>query len=431
MEALDLSLSPGMQGMLRTELVDMKMRALQRRAVELGVSEDALDDAEEKSAVIELIMSLPIMRELEGFLAAGEHRAAAALLVKLLRRKPGDAMFLERLLAEAERRRDEATAAADVLARAAEAELLAMEAGEQAAGSSKLGKKKGKKKRQQERARAAKAAAVAEAAARAPEPEPEPELELDLEPEPELEPEPQPQLQPPLIDAAERGNLAELEALLAAGADIEVVDEGNGSTAFLWACAERRLECAQALAAAGCDVAAASSHGNTALMFAANRGHAAVVAWLLGEVEAAGTLEARNDSGDTAFLIACAEGRLGCALALATAGCDVAAASRKGTTARAAAAQWGPAGSVAWLLGADAAAGTLEARDNTGGTAFLVACAAGQLECAQKLAAAKCDLAATNSKGATALILAAYNSNGGVLVLSEKDTKLAQKLGQL
>ena len=74
-------------------------------------------------------------------------------------------------------------------ARAVEAELLAMEAGEQAAESSKAGKKKEKKRRQQERARAAKAAAEA-AAARAREPEPEPAFVAVLQPQR------QPQLQP-------------------------------------------------------------------------------------------------------------------------------------------------------------------------------------------------------------------------------------------
>jgi hypothetical protein len=108
-------------------------------------------------------------RESEALMATGEHRAAAALLTKLLRQAPGDAE-LGHLLAEAERRRGDADAAADARARAAEAELLAMEAGEQAAQSSKAGKKKEKKRRQQERARAAKA--VAEAAASASQPEP-------------------------------------------------------------------------------------------------------------------------------------------------------------------------------------------------------------------------------------------------------------------
>ena len=128
-------------------------------------------------------------REAEKLMAAGEHRAAAALLAKLLRQAPGDTQELECLLAEAEQQREEADAAADVLARAAEAELLAMETGEQAAGSSKAGRKKEKRKRQQERARAAKAAAEA-AAARAREPEPEPAFVAVLQPQR------QPQLQP-------------------------------------------------------------------------------------------------------------------------------------------------------------------------------------------------------------------------------------------
>ena len=60
-------------------------------------------------------------------------------------------------------------------------------------------------------------------------------------------------------------------------------------------------------------MAAASSKGNTALMIAAGEGHAVVVAWLLGEGGAAGTLEARNDEGDTAFIFACNFGQLACA----------------------------------------------------------------------------------------------------------------------
>ena len=41
--------------LLLAELSAMKMRALQRRAVEIGVDEDALEDVEEKSEVIALI----------------------------------------------------------------------------------------------------------------------------------------------------------------------------------------------------------------------------------------------------------------------------------------------------------------------------------------------------------------------------------------
>jgi ankyrin repeat protein len=226
---------------------------------------------------------------------------------------------------------------------------------------------------------------------------------------------------PPLSNAAERGDLAELEALLTAGADTEARGEEHGSTAFLLACAAGRLECAQALAAAGCDVAASSSlypqgpQGTTALIFAAHEGHAAVLAWLLGEGGSAGTLEARNEDGDTAFLLACDRGQLECGQALAAAGCDVAAACNAGNTALIAAAGKGHPAVLAWLIEEGGAAGALETRDEDGDTAFLQACVAGQLECAQALAAAGCDVAAATSAGDTALKYAAREGQETVL----------------
>jgi ankyrin repeat protein len=186
--------------------------------------------------------------------------------------------------------------------------------------------------------------------------------------------------------------------------DIEARDEMNGSTAFHFACERGQLDCAQALAAAGCDVAAAGSKSNTALMLAAGEGHAVVVAWLLGEGGAAGTLEARNEEGDTAFIFACNNGQLACAQALAAAGCDVHVACNLGNTALICAAGYGNVAVVAWLLREDGAVETLEARDKGGDTAFLQTCGGGWLECAQALAAAGCDVVATNSKGETALI---------------------------
>ena len=42
---------------IKAELGGMKLRALQRRAVEVGVPEEKLDDAEEKSEVIALILA--------------------------------------------------------------------------------------------------------------------------------------------------------------------------------------------------------------------------------------------------------------------------------------------------------------------------------------------------------------------------------------
>ena len=70
--------------------------------------------------------------------------------------------------------------------------------------------------------------------------------------------------------------------------------------AFLAACNEGQVQCAEALLAAGCDAAAVDSSGVTGLMIAARRGHAALLPRLLaGGVPP----EARDKvNGATAFL---------------------------------------------------------------------------------------------------------------------------------
>ena len=67
---------------IKAELGGMKLRALQRRAVEVGVPEEKLDDAEEKSEVIALILAaLPTpgqaAEEDEAAKAEAEAKAAA------------------------------------------------------------------------------------------------------------------------------------------------------------------------------------------------------------------------------------------------------------------------------------------------------------------------------------------------------------------
>jgi hypothetical protein len=63
---------------LKDELGAMKLRALQKRAEELGVDEDKLDDAEEKSEVIALILAALAPVEDGAAQAAREAEAAAA-----------------------------------------------------------------------------------------------------------------------------------------------------------------------------------------------------------------------------------------------------------------------------------------------------------------------------------------------------------------
>lgn len=104
------------------------------------------------------------------------------------------------------------------------------------------------------------------------------------------------------------------------------------STPFLSSCGSGHAECALALIAYKCDVAATSATGTTALMLAAGAGHKHTVEVVLnaGSVH----LEARDQLGFTAFLWACSGSNVACALpgaraacivALVAAGCDMGA----------------------------------------------------------------------------------------------------------
>ena len=63
---------------LKEELSGMKLRALQRRASELGITDAALDEAEEKSEVIELIMAKERGESAAAPVSAGPHGGGAS-----------------------------------------------------------------------------------------------------------------------------------------------------------------------------------------------------------------------------------------------------------------------------------------------------------------------------------------------------------------
>jgi ankyrin repeat protein len=79
----------------------------------------------------------------------------------------------------------------------------------------------------------------------------------------------------PLMDAAEHGHLEVLRLLLARGASLGA--SNDGWTAFHAASLHNQVECAEALAQAGCDVGLRTNDGETGREFAAASGHAAVV----------------------------------------------------------------------------------------------------------------------------------------------------------
>ena len=79
-----------------------------------------------------------------------------------------------------------------------------------------------------------------------------------------------------LIDAAYSGDIKEVKALIAAGADVNAKNN-YGFTALMEAALMGHTEIAKALIAAGADVNAKSNRGETALMDAASMGHTEIV----------------------------------------------------------------------------------------------------------------------------------------------------------
>ena len=115
--------------------------------------------------------------------------------------------------------------------------------------------------------------------------------------------------------------------------------------------------------------------------------------------------EGRNSTGETPFLLACTRGHVECMQLLVEAGCDTAAITAYGSNALMLAARSGVAAAVRTALAAGWCG--LEARATDRGTAFLLACDKGHVECMQLLAEAGCDTAVICNNGMNALMLAA------------------------
>ncbi len=164
----------------------------------------------------------------------------------------------------------------------------------------------------------------------------------------------------PLSIAATNGNGPMVRLLLSSGADPNTALPG-GETVLMTAARTGRIEAAKALAEGGADVNAAEPRrGQTALLWAAAEGNAAVVQYL---IEKGADFRTRLGSGFTPFLIAAREGKKDVLAVLLKAGVDVngfteippkaarvTAAPRPGTTALHLAAGNGHFEVAAWLL---------------------------------------------------------------------------------
>jgi hypothetical protein len=113
----------------------------------------------------------------------------------------------------------------------------------------------------------------------------------------------------PLMLAAQNGQLEMLRLLLGRGVALDVLDPRHGFTAFHFACFDNQVECAEALARAGCDVRVKTMQGFTGQQLAEAQGNKEAVRRLraLGRqpfvgvlVELAGLVGAAEHNGKLA-----------------------------------------------------------------------------------------------------------------------------------
>lgn len=171
-----------------------------------------------------------------------------------------------------------------------------------------------------------------------------------------------PKGQTPLMEAAQRADLATIESLLAAGVQINVRNK-TGGTALMYGALSGDAKTVRLLLERGAEVNAAASNGWTALMIAAVKGYDAVAGLLL----AAGADVNKPDVyGWTPLMRAIYEGRTSAARTLLTApALDATRRNEHGATALHYAADRGDLQSAQSLLqrGADA-----DAKDVDGNT---------------------------------------------------------------
>jgi ankyrin repeat protein len=160
-----------------------------------------------------------------------------------------------------------------------------------------------------------------------------------------------------VVDAAMRGDRAEVERLVQGGFDVKA-GQADGATALHWAAYNGDAELAQLLLEAGADPAAVNRNGSTPLWLAANRGDAEVIAVLL---EGGANANEELPLGRRPLMLAARSGVVAAVEVLLEGGADPnASETQRGTTALMQAADQGHADVVQFLIeaGADISAGS-------------------------------------------------------------------------
>lgn len=168
----------------------------------------------------------------------------------------------------------------------------------------------------------------------------------------------------PLLEAVLTDDVDEVKKLLAAGADVNVLDDGINSTALAQAVQRDNRELVKILLAAGADVNGKNHEGQTALMHLNDETSVEIVQDLLA---AGAKVDLADESGQNALHHAASSADTEILQALIDAGARVDATDESDRTALMLAAQDGNEDNVAALLKAGA---TVNLRDEDDKTAF-------------------------------------------------------------
>ena len=140
----------------------------------------------------------------------------------------------------------------------------------------------------------------------------------------------------PLLAAVFNGNIKMVETLLAAGGDVHHIDR-SGKGAMVYAAGKGYLQIAELLHAHGVDINAIYGNGLTALMWAAGhsndvplRDGVEFVGWILQQ---GAHLDAADNRGQTAVMIAAARGHADIVRLLKDAGADLTLKDKQGRIA--------------------------------------------------------------------------------------------------
>jgi ankyrin repeat protein len=133
----------------------------------------------------------------------------------------------------------------------------------------------------------------------------------------------------PIVEAAKRGSLDEVDQCLRTGSPVEARGAW-GMAPLTWACAKGHLKVAEFLLKKGADVNARTGNGSTALMWAAFGGHKSIVELLLAR---GADINARSKVGKTALIGAAHSGWIEVVKLLMTKGCALETKDSSGKTA--------------------------------------------------------------------------------------------------